>query len=371
MWGRPPTPPGRVDLLLTEPPRQARWKVFFRFILAIPNAVLFALVAIVAYPLVVLNWCAALLLGRPWKALWEFLRGVLRWQARLGAYTYLLTAKYPPVSTRDELYPVGLSFEGPPQRVRRLAVLFRVLIALPAYVLGAGYGLGVGLLAVGAWACGVVAGRVPRSLHLILATALRYQLRLYAYVFVLTPRYPAGLLGDDRSAPGGLAEGTIVLGKGARGVAVAALVVGLLLTVADWGASVALSSRANTVVAAAELAAMSSRSANAMTNYRTQAAACGSNLPCVQRAMSFLQSDLSTQIATVGSIDFPTATSQRDATTLVGLLRQERSAIARLRAATSVTAFETEATQLQDLTRRVAAVANRLDQVVTGAHSTS
>lgn len=358
--------PGQVDLRLTDPERQARWTVLLRAILVLPNYLVLVALLLVSFPVVVVNWFGALVLGRSPEPLWRFLRGVLRWQARFDAYVYLLTARYPPFSTRDEPYPVAMVLEGPPQRVRRWAVLFRVVVALPAYVLCVAYGTGAGLLAIVAWACGLLLGRVPRSLHLILATALRYQLRLSAYLAVLTPRYPAGLLGDARSAAGGLAQGTIVLGPVAKGVSVAVLVVGLLFTFGDGALSTALAVRSPRARATAEWSSIARRAATASSRFQSRAAGCNSNLPCVEHAMTILRADLSTQITGIDSIDFPTAGSRRDASVLVGLLRRERSAVDQLMHAPSAAAFQTDAATLRALTARVAQVAVRLADELSG-----
>jgi prefoldin subunit 5 len=47
-----------------------------------------------------------------------------------------------------------------------------------------------------AWPTALVAGRLPGSLHQAFAAVLRYIVRYYCYLYLLTDTYPAGLFGD-------------------------------------------------------------------------------------------------------------------------------------------------------------------------------
>ena len=72
---------------------------------------------------------------------------------------------------------------------------------------------GLGLASFFVWLIVLVAGRMPESLHLAVAAIVRYQTRVLAYVFLVTPTYPWGLFGDragsDPSAtPGGFEAST-------------------------------------------------------------------------------------------------------------------------------------------------------------------
>ena len=75
-------------------------------------------------------------------------------------------------------------------RQRRLGVLLRLVLALPALMLGSAY-LGV-LFAVAilGWTAALVLGRMPPGLRDLGVAALRYQAQVNAYLFLLTWRYP-------------------------------------------------------------------------------------------------------------------------------------------------------------------------------------
>jgi hypothetical protein len=48
-----------------------------------------------------------------------------------------------------------------------------------------------GLLAVFSWVVALITGRVPEGIRNFAALALRYESQTYAYIALLTPRYPS------------------------------------------------------------------------------------------------------------------------------------------------------------------------------------
>ncbi len=79
---------------------------------------------------------------------------------------------------------------GEPLRRRRLAVLFRVLLAIPQYVvLSIWTGLVVPAVAI-AWFALLIEGRLPSFLHRFLGAFLRYQGQVNAWFDLLSTRYP-------------------------------------------------------------------------------------------------------------------------------------------------------------------------------------
>ncbi|MEO8458427.1 MAG: DUF4389 domain-containing protein [Chloroflexota bacterium] len=78
------------------PETMARFAPLYKWLLAIPNIVVFFLFAIVAIVLWVVAWFAILFTGKFPKGIFDFLVKVHRWGLRLNAYVYLLTDTYPP-----------------------------------------------------------------------------------------------------------------------------------------------------------------------------------------------------------------------------------------------------------------------------------
>ncbi|HMC52987.1 MAG TPA: DUF4389 domain-containing protein [Acidimicrobiales bacterium] len=193
------TPGSRVQPVpvvvgFAPPERQSRVTVGFRLILAVPHLLFLVVLAIVSYLATILAWFAALVLGRVPEGMFGFLAGVVRYTTRLYAYSLLLTDRYPPFDLNAEDYPI--SVELTPSRLNRLAVLFRLLLTLPAYLLLAVLSAGLSVAAFFIWLIVLITARMPRSLFEAVVAALRYETRYYAYLALLTPAYPGGLFGD-------------------------------------------------------------------------------------------------------------------------------------------------------------------------------
>lgn len=77
-----------------------RVTVLFRWILAIPAAIVFAFVALAAFFVWIAAWLAGIASGSIPEGMHNFLTGSLRWGTRLNGYVYLLTDAYPPFSMK-------------------------------------------------------------------------------------------------------------------------------------------------------------------------------------------------------------------------------------------------------------------------------
>jgi hypothetical protein len=216
MFDARPAPPaeGPAPVLVSfgPPDRQRRLTVAARLVLAAPHVVVLGLLTVVALVVAVMGWCVALAAGRPPRPVAEFLTGYLRWQARLGAYLFLLTDVYPPFTLHDAGYPVRVTTRPGP--LNRWAVAFRLVLAVPALVVAATatYGIATVVLVV-SWFVVLANGRVPPSLHQVFAAFLRYQARVGGYLFMVTSQYPWGLLGDpEREPTGAPADGAASVG---------------------------------------------------------------------------------------------------------------------------------------------------------------
>ncbi len=175
----------------------------FRPLLVLPHLYWLALWAVPAVIAAAAAWVAALVLGRVPEPLHRFLAAFVRELAHVSAFLHLVGRPYPGFVGREGSYPIDLTI-APPARQRRLAVLARAALALPALLLGAAYALVLLVVAVLAWAAAVVTGRMPGGLRGLGASSVRYQAQVAAYVFLLTARYPdASPLLEPRREEGG------------------------------------------------------------------------------------------------------------------------------------------------------------------------
>ena len=189
-----------VKLIVGDDLKRTRASVFFRLLLAIPHFIWLFVWGIAVFFAVIANWLILLFRGTTPRGLHDFLADYLRYAVHVGAYVYLLANAYPGFEGEPG-YAVDLEI-APPARQNRWKVFFRIVLALPALLigvaLGSGYsgqsGAGIsGLLAtvffVG-WFAAVVLKRMPRGLRDAGAYGLAYTAQLYAYLFLLTDRYP-------------------------------------------------------------------------------------------------------------------------------------------------------------------------------------
>jgi hypothetical protein len=182
-----------------EPADQRRLTVLVRIILAIPHLIVLYVLSIASEVVALICWFAALFTGRLPGGLADFQVGYLRWLTRFAAYLFLLTDVYPPFEFAEAQYPVWLRAE--PGRLNRLAVLFRIILVIPAAIVSTvlGYGLSFLVMFV-TWLIVLITGRMPRSLYEALAATVRYHVRVTGYFLMLTARYPAGLFGDPATS---------------------------------------------------------------------------------------------------------------------------------------------------------------------------
>jgi hypothetical protein len=176
------------------PQRQRRLKVAFRLILASPLILWGFLLSIAAGFLIVIGWFAALILGRLPRGFVQPLTDYIVFITRLYSYLYLMNDAYPPYSANKDFV---VNVEISDTKVRRLAVLFRIILLVPVAVVSALATGGVAVAAFFIWLIVLVKGEVPPSLFAALAAVLRYQARFYAYYMMLTSKYPGELFGDQ------------------------------------------------------------------------------------------------------------------------------------------------------------------------------
>ena len=171
--------------------RYSRLTTFFRIILVIPHVIVAALWGIVAYIAVILAWFAILFTGRYPAGLFGFVAAYLSYITRVTCYLLLLTDRFPPFGggSADDGYPVQLSVDRP-ERLSRLTTFFRLIMAIPAYLVLYVLQLLARLLALFAWFVIIFIGRLPKGLFEVMELPMRYQARVTGYLMLLTDAYP-------------------------------------------------------------------------------------------------------------------------------------------------------------------------------------
>ncbi len=208
-----------MRLVVSDDLERSRLTVFFRLLLAIPHLLWLFLWSIAVFFVAIVNWFATLFRGRPAEGLHRFLASYVRYATHLYAYLLLAANPYPGFAGDPGTYPVDLEID-PAEPQSRLKTAFRLLLAIPALVLtamlvggppgggggnragtddgGAGWttffaygGVGIAFTAaIFGWFAIIATGRMPLGFRNLAAWSLRYAAQTYAYLLLVTERYP-------------------------------------------------------------------------------------------------------------------------------------------------------------------------------------
>ena len=199
----PPAHP--VRLVITDDLVRSRLTVLFRLLLVIPLLIWLGLWSIAAFFLAFVNWLVTFVAGRSPKWLHRMLSSYVKYTTHVFAYQWLAANRYPNADGRPG-YPIDVEIDGP-ERQRRLTVLARVLVAIPAAMIASSlFGLptyrsngsnwtvnvgGVGhAAAIFGWFACLATARMPRGLRDTVAWGLGYSAQFWAYLLILTDAYP-------------------------------------------------------------------------------------------------------------------------------------------------------------------------------------
>ncbi|MBN2114574.1 MAG: DUF4389 domain-containing protein [Acidimicrobiia bacterium] len=185
----PAATPYPARLEVDYPEKLDRFTTFFRVIWIIPIAVILGLLAGSEW-----FWIAPALMivfrlryPRWW---FDFIRELARFGARVGAYLFLLTDRYPSTTDEQSVH-VEIDYPDVERDLNRWLPLVKWLLALPHYLVLTVLWLVAAFVWVIAWFAILFTGRYPRGLFDFVVGVGRWTLRVEAYAFLLvTDRYP-------------------------------------------------------------------------------------------------------------------------------------------------------------------------------------
>jgi Domain of unknown function (DUF4389) len=194
-----------VEPLITH---RNRLTTAFRLILAIPHLILVGGLALgfasrgstttsfgsetgilgaIAWALAIISWFTIVLTGTHISGIRQFTMFFLRWRVRAVAYFMLLEDQYPPFG--DMPYPASVEVVDPATR-DRLTVGLRILLLIPHFIVFFFVLMAWCLTTVIAWFLIVLTGSYPAGLYAFGVGALRWYMRIEAYLLLLVDEYP-------------------------------------------------------------------------------------------------------------------------------------------------------------------------------------
>jgi hypothetical protein len=205
-----------IRLSSSDDLQRSRLTVFFRLLLVLPHLVWLLLWGAALFLMAIANWLATLLGGTSPPSLHDFIARYVRYETHVAAYLSLTANPFPGFLGRPGSYPVDVEF-APPAPQNRWKTGFRIVLAIPALLLGGalsggrggggngGYSGSSGLLWSSAflgWFAALFTARMPEQLRDANLYALRYGVQAGGYLLLLTDRYPDA----DPEAPPAPAE---------------------------------------------------------------------------------------------------------------------------------------------------------------------
>jgi hypothetical protein len=197
-----------VQVRLPDRAKQRRWTVLIRWILALPLFIALGIIGVGVFFAVIVGWFAALITGRAPLFVRQITTYYLHRTLDFYAFAFLLTDRFPAGVAPDDRpdLPVQI-FVPEATHLNRWAVLFRIILVIPVYLLASFVIFGLAVFIFFMWIVTLLTGWLPASVHDAYRAAIRFQIRVTAYLYLLVPTYPAGLFGDpDDVLPQALPE---------------------------------------------------------------------------------------------------------------------------------------------------------------------
>ena len=184
-----------ASLQINTPDRIANWRPLVHWLLLIPHYVVLSVLATVSWIVVIISWIVIVFTGKLPAGLAGFQAMYLRYATVVGAFANFLTDQYPPFDfdtspTDPGRTQTSVSFSPALEDRNRLAVLFRIILNIPAYI----FSLIIVVISVVCVFLGFLAvlftGRWPDGLHRFVIGSHLVNLRYFTYGLLLTDEYP-------------------------------------------------------------------------------------------------------------------------------------------------------------------------------------
>ena len=120
----------------------------------------------------------------------DFALELNRFSARVGAYLFLLTDRYPSTDDKQSVH-LNIDYPNVEKDLNRWMPLFKWLLAIPHYFVLVILVMAALIATVIAWFAILLTGKYPRSLFDFMVGVFRWGNRVNAYAFLLTTdKYP-------------------------------------------------------------------------------------------------------------------------------------------------------------------------------------
>jgi hypothetical protein len=189
-----------VDISVDYPPASSRgWAIMTMFgiksLALIPHIVVLYALNLIAGIIFFISQIVVLFTGKYPEGMAQFVVKTMAWQARMGSFYLGLNDSYPPFAfEQDVAYPTHFTYAYQEERSRGWALLtmfwIRYIALIPHFFVLAFVGIAAGFVFFISQLVVLFTGKYPEGMHHFLAGVMRWGLRVSAYFYALTDKYP-------------------------------------------------------------------------------------------------------------------------------------------------------------------------------------
>jgi hypothetical protein len=184
-----------LQLELDAPLKVARWRPLVHWLLAIPQFLVLYVLTAVQGVVWLISFFAILFTGKLPEGLFGFHVMTMRYQWRVYSYLFFMREPYPefafPMEGNDPgTEPARLSIQ-PAETLSRGMIFIKWLLAIPHYIVLLLLGIVVYVFIIIGFFAVLITGAWPAGMRNFIVGYMRWTMRVNAYVYLLTDRYPA------------------------------------------------------------------------------------------------------------------------------------------------------------------------------------
>jgi Domain of unknown function (DUF4389) len=173
------------------PERLSRWKIFVKWLLAIPHFIIIYLLQLVGSVMVFIAFFSILFTKKWPRGMFDFMVQIQRWTMNAVAYAItLMRDEYPPFSGDAGEYPVQLEIDYD-ENLSRWMIFVKWLLVIPHVIVLLFLILAAYVVVFIAFFAILFTGSYPRGMFDFVEGVLRWTIRVNAYAqWLMTDKYP-------------------------------------------------------------------------------------------------------------------------------------------------------------------------------------
>jgi hypothetical protein len=173
----------------------ARWRPLVQWLLAIPQLAIAYALSTLRNVLTLISFFTVLFTKRIPRPLFDMTAMTLRYEWRAMSYALFLHEDYPPFDFQpsaddDGVEPHTTLAIAYPEELNRWKPLYKWILAVPHYVVLLALAIAGFFVVIAGFFAVLFTGEYPHGARDFLVGAYRYNLRVQAYVLLLTDQYP-------------------------------------------------------------------------------------------------------------------------------------------------------------------------------------